>query len=137
MHQLNTAVVESMREWRGLEVFDRDGERVGKLVEIYVEEETGRPEFALVRTGLFRLRSSFVPIGGAFTEEGALVVQVEKAEIREAPALAKDTELDPELERQVYEHYGFEYPPPTGDLRLSRLEHPPGGRRPSAVGSAQ
>ena len=121
MHQPNTAEVESMRDWRGLEVFDRDGERVGKLVEIYVEEETDRPEFALVRTGLFRLRSSFVPIAGAFTEDGALVVQVEKGQIREAPALAKDAELDPELERRVYEHYGFEYPSPTGALRLRPL----------------
>jgi PRC-barrel domain len=121
MHQPSTVDVESMHEWRGLEVFDRDGERVGKLVEIYVEEETDRPEFALVRTGLFRLRSSFVPIAGAFTEDGALVVQVEKAQIREAPALAKDAELDPELERRVYEHYGFEYPSPTGELRLRQL----------------
>ena len=86
----------------GLEVFDAHGERVGKLLEIHPSG------LAIVKTGLFGLRSSLVPLAGASVEGGALVVPFDKALIREAPALPKGRErIDPDEESAVYAHYGL------------------------------
>ena len=84
----------------GLEVFDAHGERVGKLREVH------RSGLAIVKTGLFGLRSSLVPIAGASVEGGALVLPFEKALIKEAPALPKGAErIGPGDESAVYAHY--------------------------------
>ncbi len=40
-------------EWRGRTAVGVDGEKLGKIEEIYLDAETQRPEWALVNTGLF------------------------------------------------------------------------------------
>jgi hypothetical protein len=98
------------RDWPGLEVFDREGERVGRLVGIYASAETGRAVFGLVRTGLFGLRSVLVPLAGAFEENGALILDLEKRVIKGAPYLRRDEPLAPEMEDALYLHYGIDAP---------------------------
>jgi sporulation protein YlmC with PRC-barrel domain len=103
--------LDDARRWLGLDVFDRDGERVGKLSEIFLSSTTGRPEFALVKTGLFGLRSSFVPLAGASLEDGVLVVDFYKPLIRDAPAMPKGAEeISGDAETEVYRHYGLTQP---------------------------
>jgi hypothetical protein len=95
-------------EWLGTEVFDVQGERVGKLAEIYDSGAGGRPELALVKTGLFGLRSSFVPLAGASLLGDTLVVPYLKSQIREAPALPKgEQSITREEEAEVFRHYGL------------------------------
>jgi sporulation protein YlmC with PRC-barrel domain len=97
--------------WVGLEVFDTNGDRVGKLSELYLGE-SGKPDLALVKTGLFGLRSSFVPLAGASLEGDAVVVPYDKSQIREAPALPKgEHKISSEEESAVYRHYGLKPPP--------------------------
>lgn len=84
----------------GLEVFDAHGERVGRLREVH------RSGLAIVKTGLFGLRSLLVPIAGASVEGGALVLPFDKSLIRDAPALPKGGErIGPGEESAVYAHY--------------------------------
>ncbi len=51
--------------WRGRNVIGSDGDPVGKVVDLYVDAETGRPEWLAVNTGLVGSRVSFVPLEGA------------------------------------------------------------------------
>jgi sporulation protein YlmC with PRC-barrel domain len=96
-------------EWRGFEVVDRDGDKVGKLDEIYLDGETGEPEWAVVHTGLFGRKSSFVPIREAMREGDMIRVPYQRDQIKDAPSIDPDGELSQEEERQIYEHYGLEY----------------------------
>jgi sporulation protein YlmC with PRC-barrel domain len=96
-------------EWRGFEVIDRDGDKVGKLDEVYLDRESGQPEWAVVNTGLFGLKSSFVPIREAMREGDMIRVPYEKDRIKDAPNVEPDGEVSQEEERQIYEHYGVEY----------------------------
>jgi uncharacterized protein YrrD len=57
--------VNTVRSWQGATMVDRDGDRVGTIDAIYVDDQTGQPEWALVNTGLFGTRSTFVPIAQA------------------------------------------------------------------------
>src|SRR3954451_13125791 len=98
-----------MMEWRGCEVVDQDGDKVGKLDEIYIDRETSKPEWAVVNTGLFGRKSSFVPLKDALREGEMIRVPYQKEHIKEAPSVDPDGEISPEEEQRVYAHYGLDY----------------------------
>jgi sporulation protein YlmC with PRC-barrel domain len=98
-----------MMEWRGCEVVDQDGDKVGKLDEIYLDRETGTPEWAIVNTGMFGRKSSFVPLKEALREGDMIRVPYQKEQIKDAPNVDPDGEISPEEEQQVYSHYGLDY----------------------------
>jgi hypothetical protein len=123
MAQMDTVGLDEVRAWPGLDVFDREGERLGRLTGIYISDESGRPEFGLVRTGLFGLRSVLVPLSGAFEEGGALIVEVDKQSIKGAPHLRRDEPLSDEAEQQLYQHYGMDHAGPGHRLELMQVEH--------------
>ncbi|MCE3267597.1 MAG: protein of unknown function DUF2382-like protein, partial [Solirubrobacterales bacterium] len=52
-------------EWRGRELVTRDGDKIGRLEEIYLDADSGQPEWATVNTGLFGTKQSFVPLAEA------------------------------------------------------------------------
>src|SRR3954451_14759716 len=98
-----------MMEWRGCEVVDQDGDKVGKLDEIYIDRETSKPEWAVVNTGLFGRKSSFVPLKDALREGEMIRVPYQKEQIKDAPSVDPDGEISPEEEQRVYAHYGLDY----------------------------
>lgn len=94
-------------EMRGMILIDRDGQRIGKIEDLYVDDEAGQLEWALVHTGLFGVKKSFVPLRGATRRDGDVQVPVTKAQVKDAPRIAADGELSAEEEDRLYDHYGF------------------------------
>jgi uncharacterized protein (TIGR02271 family) len=113
--QMTTELTQA-QEWRGRTVVDPNGDKIGKLDEIYLDQQTGRPEWALVNTGLFGLRSSFVPLTGASPRKDDLVVEWEKSQVEDAPSVEADGELSAREEAALYRHYGLDYDAPAGDF---------------------
>jgi len=96
-------------DWRGRTAVDRDGDKIGTIEEIYLDERTGTPEWLLVKTGLFGTRSTFVPLHGAEPEGDDVRVPFEKAQVKDAPNVDADRELSQDEERRIYDHYGLDY----------------------------
>jgi uncharacterized protein (TIGR02271 family) len=96
-------------EWRGRSVVDRDGEKIGKLDEIYLDQETNEPEWALVNTGLLGTKSSFVPLKGAAPAGDEVRVAYDKDQVKDAPSVDPDGELSQQEEAELYGHYGIDY----------------------------
>jgi uncharacterized protein (TIGR02271 family) len=94
-------------EMRGMTMIDRDGQRIGKIDDLYVDDEDGQLEWALVHTGLFGVKKSFVPLRGATRGDGDVQVPVTKAQVKDAPEIAADSELSAEEEDRLYDHYGL------------------------------
>jgi len=88
---------------------DSSGDKIGKIDEIYLDAETNEPEWAVVTTGLFGTKQSFVPIGDASSSGDGIRVPFEKATVKDAPKVDPDGRLSQEEERQLYTHYGREY----------------------------
>jgi uncharacterized protein (TIGR02271 family) len=88
---------------------DQAGERIGKIDELYYDQEGGQPEWALVTTGLFGTKKTFVPIKDATPDGEDLQVPVDKAQVKDAPRIEADHELSEAEERQLFEHYGIPY----------------------------
>jgi uncharacterized protein (TIGR02271 family) len=107
-----TMSTESVAQLRGADVIDNSGDKVGTVEEIYLDQESGQPEWALVKTGMFGGRSTFVPLNGAKPEDGTLRVQYEKDQIKDAPKIDADQQLSQSEERELYQHYGMGYSEP-------------------------
>jgi uncharacterized protein (TIGR02271 family) len=97
-------------DWRGREIVDADGDKVGTLEELFRDEDTEQPEWAVVRTGMFGTKLSFVPIQGAEPAGEDVRVPFSKAQIKDAPKIDdSDGQLSQQEEAQLYEHYGMSY----------------------------
>jgi uncharacterized protein (TIGR02271 family) len=95
--------------WQGLTVVGPDGGKIGRIEEIYLDVETERPEWALVNTGLFGTKASFVPIADAVVEDDQVKVPFEKSRVKDAPNMDPDGQLSQEEEAELYRHYGRRY----------------------------
>jgi uncharacterized protein (TIGR02271 family) len=98
-----------VQDWRGRTLVDAQGDKIGKVGEIYLDEETGRPEWALVNTGLFGSKSSFVPLAGAAPEGDDLRARVDKEQVKNAPRVEPDGALSQQEEVELFRHYGVPY----------------------------
>jgi uncharacterized protein (TIGR02271 family) len=100
---------QSVLEWRGQELLDNDGQKIGTIEEIYLDTETDQPEWALVKTGLFGGKGTFVPLQQANPSEGGVQVPFEKSHVKDAPNIDPDGQLSQSEEQTLYRHYGLEY----------------------------
>ena len=101
--------LQDVTAWRGRNLVDRDGEKIGSVEEVYVDRESGEPEWLAVKTGLFGSKLSFVPLAEADATGDEVRVPYEKSQVKDSPAIESDGELSPEEEQQLYRHYGRSY----------------------------
>jgi len=101
--------VEAYEQWEGRTVVDRDGEKIGKVKEIYEDQHTGKPEWATVSAGLFGLKSHFAPLAGAAPAGSGIQLAVTKDQVKDAPGVEANGELSEQEERHLFEHYGVPY----------------------------
>ena len=107
-----------IREWRGHDVVDAGGHKLGSLEAIYVDTATDQPFFATVTMGLpTRRRLTFVPLTGATVGPGYLKVTQSKDVVKKAPSIDVDGELPATEEPAIFAHYELEYAPGAGGER--------------------
>ncbi|POX36320.1 photosystem reaction center subunit H [Streptomyces sp. Ru73] len=88
----------------GRKAFDRHGTKIGTIDEVYLDDATGEPEWAAIRTGLFS-RDAFVPLEPSKLVDDVLHVPYERRLIKDAPDFGVGRHLSPEQELQLYHHY--------------------------------
>jgi uncharacterized protein (TIGR02271 family) len=96
-------------EWQGRTIVGSDGEKIGTVKDIYVDHATGKPEWATVSSGLFGMKSHFVPLAGASPAREDVEVPVTKDQVNDAPSVDPDGELSEQEEQRLFEHYGVPY----------------------------
>jgi hypothetical protein len=96
--------VETTRNWSGLTAVDSDDQPLGRIADIYLDHDTGQPEWALVATPQ-RGRRAFVPLAGAARNGDRVTVAVAKAAVGDAPAVRPGRELSDNDAARLYGHY--------------------------------
>jgi uncharacterized protein (TIGR02271 family) len=91
----------------GQDVYDQSGDKIGSAAEVYLDDETGQPEWVTVRTGLFGTKESFVPIRDADLTNDGVRVAVSKEQVKDAPKIDTDGHLSPQEEQELYRYYGL------------------------------
>jgi hypothetical protein len=117
------ATHQNIAQWSGKTLVDPDGEKIGKLEEVYVDVQTDKPMFGTVKEGLIGRHLTFVPLGGIEIGPEDLKVRVSKEKVKEAPNIEpRGEELSQDDERVLYHYYGLNYQPPASESgrRLGR-----------------
>jgi uncharacterized protein (TIGR02271 family) len=106
-------------EWRGSSAVDSDGQKIGTIEEIYMDTETGKPEWLAVKTGMLGMKLSFIPIAEASPSGGDVRVPYDRQQVKDAPNAEADGELSQEEEAGLYRHYGLDYSEARSDSGLA------------------
>ena len=111
-----------IREWRGHDVVDAEGHKIGEMEAVYVDTSTDQPAFATVTIGMpTRHRLTFVPLDRAIVGPGYVKVGYDRKQVKDAPSIETDGELPAGDEEEIFSHYGLAYQQgATGERRLAR-----------------
>ncbi|MFG2087519.1 PRC and DUF2382 domain-containing protein [Spirillospora sp. NPDC048824] len=118
----NVQAQTQVRELMGMSVTDTNGTKVGTIKQVYLNDDSGAPEWVTVHTGWFGMRESFVPLSGGRKNQDMLQVPYDKETIKGAPNVDADEHLSHAQIVDLYRHYGV---------------RPPGGRRTGETGTAE
>jgi uncharacterized protein (TIGR02271 family) len=89
------------------DVYETDGTKIGSAADVYLDAQTGNPEWVAVKTGLFGTKQSFVPLDRATLEGDRIVVAFSKDQVKDAPRIDPDGRLSPAEEDELYRYYGL------------------------------
>ncbi|MBF6225522.1 PRC-barrel domain-containing protein [Nocardia abscessus] len=90
----------------GSSVYGPEGEKIGKVKRVYVDNNSGSPTWIAVSTGLFSA-DALVPLAGAEhrPESATLQVRVGKEAVKASPQLDHNGQISPQAEQELFDHY--------------------------------
>ena len=84
---------------------DAEGNRIGKISQMFLDEETGQPQWVLVETGLFGTRQSYAPVRGSKLDGELVVLAVSKDKVKDAPNVESGEELSDSEQEELRQYY--------------------------------
>jgi uncharacterized protein (TIGR02271 family) len=90
------------------DVYDTDGDKIGSVGQVYLDSQSGDPEWVSVKTGLFGTKETFVPLERASVSDDRVTVAYAKSQVKDAPRIDADGPLSYADEDTLYRHYGLE-----------------------------
>jgi hypothetical protein len=100
---------ENVADWKGADVLDPEGEKLGKLAEVFYDGETDVASFVAIKSGRFGKHLTLVPIDEASVGPNHLRVGHRKEELKRAPTYETDAELTVQGEAETFAFYGLSY----------------------------
>lgn len=110
--------------------YDADGDKIGKVEQVFLDDNSGEPTFLTVNTGLFGAKETFVPAKDVRQDGDRVVLPYQKDVVKDAPRVDADQHLSPSEEEELYRYYEMNYDDGRG------TEHGDRDRRDAAVGTA-
>jgi uncharacterized protein (TIGR02271 family) len=90
-------------------VYDKDGDKVGKVKQVYFDDTTEQPKWVTVTTGLFGTNVTFVPLQSASIAGDRVEIGYDKATVKDAPNIDAEGHLSVQEEEQLYRYYSLDY----------------------------
>jgi uncharacterized protein (TIGR02271 family) len=90
----------------GCTALDSNGDKIGTIAKIYLDDQTDEPRWVTVNTGLFGTKENFAPLSGSRWDGNALVLSVTKDQVKGAPSIDADGHLDDSENDALYDYYG-------------------------------
>jgi hypothetical protein len=97
-------------DWLGKVIVDREGDKIGKLQDVYVDVQTDVPQFGTVKEGFLDRHLTFVPLAGVTVSPDELRVTVLKEQVKAAPDMdLHGQEMTQADESALYHHFQMNY----------------------------
>ena len=91
--------------YMGRTAVDGQGNKIGSVGQVYVNDETGVPDWITVNTGLFGMKENFAPLQGSSFDGDDLVLPFDKDVVKDSPDVADSQHLDPDEQQALYSYY--------------------------------
>ena len=129
---------EEIRTLADATAYDQAGQKIGQVATIYQDQATGEPEWLTVKTGLFGMKETFVPLALARPRgAGEVELATDKDIVTEAPRVDPDGELSQDEEEQLFSYYGLGYSQRRSPTGLPETGGQAGGEAASAPSTAE
>jgi uncharacterized protein (TIGR02271 family) len=112
-----TMTTDQLMAAQGTAVFSSEGEKIGSVEEVFVDEETGQPEWIGLGAGFLGSKRALVPVAGADFREDGIYVPYSKQQVKNTPNIDSD-EISQETEAELYAQYGLDYSERRSDTGL-------------------
>ena len=89
----------------GKTAVDPQGDKIGSVGQVYVNDESGQPDWITVNTGLFGMKENFAPLHGSSFDGDNLVLPFDKTVVKDSPDVADSSHLDPDEQQSLYSYY--------------------------------
>jgi uncharacterized protein (TIGR02271 family) len=116
---------EELMAAHGTTVYSSEGEKIGSVEEVFVDEETGQPEWIGLGSGLLGAKRALVPVAGADFREDGIYVPYSKKQVKNTPDIDSD-QISQETEAELYSQYGLDYSERRSDTGLPEGASPAG-----------
>ena len=119
-----TVTHRDLSEWRGRDLTDTNGERIGALEDVYFDVDTDEPQFGTVKEGWLGRHLTFVPLVGAVVGPDSLQVAATVEQVRSAPNINDvSDQLTADDESALYHHYHLNYDPSDRETKKRLVRH--------------
>jgi uncharacterized protein (TIGR02271 family) len=98
---------DDVQQLTGATVYGADGNKIGSVGQVYLDNRTNDPQWVTVKTGLFGTKETFVPLDKASFAGDRVEVPYSKDQVKGAPRIDENGDLTPDEENELYRHYGF------------------------------
>ena len=128
--------IDQLKGYIGQQLLDDDGDKIGKIADLYVDDDTNEPKWFAVTSGLFGKKVSFVPIAESSPSGDDVRVPYSKDHVKDAPSVEADGQLEPDDERQLFRHYDLDHSDAGGQQGKTGQERRSDERRDAGEGGA-
>jgi hypothetical protein len=101
-------------KYEGYKVYDNQGEKIGKVDDLFIDE-ADREEYVGVKMGFLGRKSTLIPMDIVRVNEADKTIEVSESKdrIKDAPSFDDDEDITPEYEERIRSHFGLESPGPS------------------------
>jgi PRC-barrel domain len=96
-------------KYEGYKVYDNQGEKIGKVDDLFIDE-ADREEYIGVKMGLLGRKSTLIPMDIVRVNEADKTIEVSESKdhVKDAPSFDDDEDITPEYEERIRSHFGLE-----------------------------
>ena len=96
---------ENLDNLEGQTAVDKDGAKIGKIGQVYVDDQDGQPLWVTIATGMFGKKETFAPLYGSQTDGDNLRLAVSKDMVKDAPGVDPDGHISDDENEALYRYY--------------------------------
>lgn len=97
--------INELHNMEGRAAVDANGDKLGKIGHVYIDDQTGQPLWVTVSTGMFGTKESFAPLYGCSADGDNLRLAVTKDMVKDAPGVADDGHIEHHENEALYTYY--------------------------------
>ncbi len=96
---------QDLQNLEGQTAVDVNGAKIGKIGQVYVDDQTSAPLWVTIATGMFGTKESFAPLYGAQITGEGLQLAVTKDMVKDAPGVEADGHIEDSENAALYTYY--------------------------------